>query len=191
MPASTSQADRIAYAEAKLGKKLTTRDALKENGVRNTYGIYDPWWGSSEIEAIDWQDELFRTAPAYDIQLAASGATDKINYSLSGGIYKQDGIVYGSSYSRYNLRANVEAQMTDRIRVGLMVAPSYGVQKELKSMEKKMLFRRHWGYRDGYLLEQAGMLGLTRINFMMDGDRVRMLLAHIFKLLLLIGRMLI
>lgn len=132
MPASTSQADRIAYAESKLGKQLDTRDALKENGVRNTYGIYDPWWGSSEIEAIDWQDELFRTAPAYDIQLAASGATEKINYSLSGGIYKQDGIVYGSSYSRYNLRANVEAQMTDRIRVGLMVAPSYGVQKGAK-----------------------------------------------------------
>ena len=65
---------------------MDTRDALKENGVRNTYGIYDPWWGSSEIEAIDWQDELFRTAPAYDIQLAASGATEKNNYSLSGGI---------------------------------------------------------------------------------------------------------
>ena len=132
MSASTNQTDRIAYAESKLGKKLTTRDALKENGVRNTYGIYDPWWGSSEIEAINWQDELFHTAPAYDIQLAASGATEKINYSLSGGIYKQDGIVYGSSYSRYNLRANVEAQMTDRIRVGLMVAPSYGVQKGAK-----------------------------------------------------------
>ena len=33
MPASTSQADRIAYAETKLGKKLATRDALKENGI--------------------------------------------------------------------------------------------------------------------------------------------------------------
>lgn len=52
--------------------------------MRNTYGIYDPWWGSSEIDAIDWQDELFRTAPSYDIQLTASGATEKINYSLSG-----------------------------------------------------------------------------------------------------------
>ena len=33
MPASTSQADRIAYAESKLGKQLDTRDALKENGI--------------------------------------------------------------------------------------------------------------------------------------------------------------
>lgn len=88
--------------DKKLGKKLSSRADMGANGVRNTYGIYDPWWGSSEIDAIDWQDELFRTAPSYDIQLTASGATEKINYSLSGGVYQQDGIVYGSSYNRYN-----------------------------------------------------------------------------------------
>ncbi|MDO4162897.1 MAG: TonB-dependent receptor [Bacteroides sp.] len=132
LSASTSQADRIAYAEDALGKTLTTRDDLGDSGVRSTYGIYDPWWGSSEIEAIDWQDELFRTAPTYDIQLTASGATEKMNYSLSGGIYQQDGIVHGSSYDRYNLRANIEAQMTKRIKVGLSLAPSYGVQKGIK-----------------------------------------------------------
>ena len=92
MSTSTSQADRIAYAEQKLGKKLSSRADMGANGVRNTYGIYDPWWGSSEIDAIDWQDELFRTAPSYDIQLTASGATEKINYSLSGGVYQQDRI---------------------------------------------------------------------------------------------------
>lgn len=53
MSTSTSQADRIAYAEQKLGKKLSSRADMGANGVRNTYGIYDPWWGSSEIDAID------------------------------------------------------------------------------------------------------------------------------------------
>jgi len=126
-PASTSQVDRIAYAQTTDGKTYDTRALL--GNVRNTYGIYDPWWGTSNIEAIDWQDALFRTAPTTDIQLSASGATDKVNYSISGGIYKQEGVIYGSSYERYNLRANVEAQMTDRIKVGVSIAPSYGIQK--------------------------------------------------------------
>lgn len=155
MSASTSQEDRIAYAEQKTGKKLIKRSDLGANGVRNTYGIYDPWWGSSEISAIDWQDELFRTAPSYDIQLTASGATEKINYSLSGGIYQQDGIVYGSSYNRYNLRANIEAQMTDRIRIGLVLAPSYGVQKGAKVDGKENAVSKALGL-PGWVLAGSG-----------------------------------
>ncbi len=125
--ASVSQADRIAYAQTKDGKTYDTRALL--SNIRNTYGIYDPWWGTSNLEAIDWQDALFRTAPTTNIELSASGATDKINYSISGGIYQQEGVVSGSSYERYNLRTNIEAQMTDRIKVGVSIAPSYSKQK--------------------------------------------------------------
>ena len=86
--------------------------------------------GGSAIDAIDWQYGLPHCSFIIHIQLTASGATEKINYSLSGGVYQQDGIVYGFSYNRYTLCANhIEAQTTDCIRVGLTVAPSYGVQK--------------------------------------------------------------
>lgn len=127
LPASTPQADRIAYAEQQDGKTYSSRDAL--GTIRNTYGLYDPWWGTDELEAIDWQDELFRTVPSYDIQLNASGATDKISYSVSTGVFSQEGIVHGSSYDRYTLRVNLEAQMTDRIKIGVTVAPSYGLRQ--------------------------------------------------------------
>jgi len=126
-PASASQADRIAYASQKEGKTYSTRDELA--GIRNNYGIYDPWWGTSDLEAIDWQDELFRTAPSYDIQLNASGATERLNYTVSGGVFSQEGVIHGSSYDRYSLRARFEAQMTDRIKVGVNIAPSYGIRE--------------------------------------------------------------
>lgn len=131
-PVSASQADRITYAQQQTGKTLTSRDNLGLSEIRSTYGIYDPYWGTSQIESIDWQDELFHTAPAYDVQLTASGATERLNYLLSGGVYRQEGIVYGSSFNRYNFRANFEAQMTDRIKIGLTLAPSYGLQKGTK-----------------------------------------------------------
>lgn len=129
-PASASQADRMAYAEKATGKKYASREELAT--IRNTYGLYDPWWGSDELTALDWQDELFRTAPSYDLQLNASGATERLNYSISGGFFQQDGIVHGSSYNRYTLRANVETQVTDRIKVGVSLAPSYALQKGTK-----------------------------------------------------------
>src|ERR1035437_1652687 len=123
--ANVSQSDRIAYAQTATKKIYDTRTLL--GTIRNTYGIYDPYWGTNQLETIDWQDALFKTnAPTSDIQISASGATEKINYSISGGIHKQDGIVYGSSYARYNFRANIESQITDRIKVGLNIAPSYG-----------------------------------------------------------------
>lgn len=119
-----SQADRIAYAQSKTGQVYDTRDKLLT--IRPTYGIYDPYWGTSAIEPIDWQDELLRSAPVNDLQLSVSGATDAINYSISGGAYDQKGIVIGSAYKRYSLRGNVEAKLSDRVKLGLSLAPSIG-----------------------------------------------------------------
>ena len=125
-PATTSQADRIAYAQRiNPTANYSTRDGLAV--IRPTYGIYDPYWGTGAIESIDWQDELFRNAPVHDVQLSVAGATDKINYSLSGGAYQQDGLVEGSSFKRYSFRSNIEAQVSKRVRVGLTLAPSLGI----------------------------------------------------------------
>lgn len=154
-PAGISQSDRIAYASQKEGKTLTSRDALGLNEIRNVYGIYDPYWGTSQIESIDWQDELFRTAPAYDVQLTASGATERLNYLLSGGVFRQEGIAYGSSFNRYSFRANLEAQMTDRIKVGLTLAPSYGLFNGTKVDGKDNAVARALGL-PGWVLAGSG-----------------------------------
>ena len=125
--ANVSQAERIAYAEQINNRTYTTREELGE--IRTSYGIYDPYWGTDALEPIDWQDELFRTAPVNDFQLNASGATETTNYSISAGVFDQDGIVYGSSYTRYSLRANMENKINDRIKVGLSLAPSIGTKR--------------------------------------------------------------
>lgn len=124
LSANTSQAERLAYATSKTGITYTTRDQLL--GIRGTYGIYDPYWGTDALDPIDWQDELFRSAPTNDIQINASGSTDALNYSISGGIFKQEGVVESSSFDRYSLRANLDAKINDRIKVGLSLAPSLG-----------------------------------------------------------------
>lgn len=124
---TASQAERIALAQKNTGLPYATRADLL--GIRATYGIYDPLWGTAALDPIDWQDELFRTAPVTDLQLRASGATDKINYAVSAGAFKQKGLVEGTSFDRYSFRSNVEAQMSKRVKVGLTIAPSVGIGK--------------------------------------------------------------
>lgn len=125
--ASVSQADRIAFASSQTqGKAYVTRDELAT--IRGAYGIYDPYWESGDVDFIDWQDAIFRSAPTNDIQLNAAGATDNVTYSISGGVFQQDGIIEGSSYNRYSLRASFDAKMTDRIKLGINIAPSYALK---------------------------------------------------------------
>ncbi|MBC9797026.1 SusC/RagA family TonB-linked outer membrane protein [Sinomicrobium weinanense] len=66
----------------------------------------------------DWQEELFRAAPIADYQLSFSGGDAKTSYSLSGGLFTQDGIVVGSDFKRYSFRANLERKISDRLKIG-------------------------------------------------------------------------
>lgn len=122
--ASATQAQRIAFAQTATGRTYSTRAEL--GTIRGTYGIYDPYWGTNAIEPIDWQDAILRKGPVNDLQLNASGATDIINYAISAGAYRQDGIVVGSAYKRYSFRGNMEAKVSERVKVGLSIAPSVG-----------------------------------------------------------------
>ncbi|MDR1672967.1 MAG: TonB-dependent receptor [Bacteroidales bacterium] len=127
LSASATQEERLTYARGETHKPYTTRAEINED--KGVYGLYDPWWGTDNLEEVNWQREVFRTAPTHDIQLNASGATENINYSISGGIYSQEGIIHGSSYDRYSLRANVESKINNRVKVGISLAPSYGISE--------------------------------------------------------------
>jgi TonB-linked SusC/RagA family outer membrane protein len=153
--AGVSQAERIAYANRTDGKTYTTRNDLL--GIRATYGIYDPYWSNGALEKIDWQDEVLRTAPVHDLQISASGANDIVNYAVSGGAYRQDGIVVGSSYSRYSFRSNVEAKLSDRVKIGLMLAPSVGTVKGPNVDGKDNAVARALSY-PGWVLAGSGRM---------------------------------
>lgn len=52
----------------------------------------------------DWQDEIYRTAPMQNYNVAASGGGENYTYSISAGYLGQDGIVKETGYNRWNLR---------------------------------------------------------------------------------------
>lgn len=64
----------------------------------------------------DFQDLIFRKGMISNYQLSASGGNEKVQYTISGGYLKQDGIIKKSTLDRYTLRANVDLNVTDKLR---------------------------------------------------------------------------
>src|SRR3546814_17539713 len=83
----------------------------------------DPYFTDEEIDALgqsyDWQDLVFQSAPIRSTSLNVRGGNPKTKFALSGSIFGQEGMVKGSDYNRYSLRANVHYEISDKLRVQL------------------------------------------------------------------------
>ncbi len=76
-------------------------------------------------EGTDWFDVITQVAPIYNINLSLSGGNDKIRTYVSGGYLKQDGVVISTGYERYSLRANIDANLGQKLKVGINLAPTF------------------------------------------------------------------
>jgi len=77
----------------------------------------------------DWQDVLFSKAPMTSHNLSITGGSDKSTYAIGAGYLNQDGIATGSSFERYNLRANIDTQVKKWLKSGITLALSNSNQK--------------------------------------------------------------
>ncbi|MGE5424422.1 MAG: SusC/RagA family TonB-linked outer membrane protein, partial [Syntrophothermus sp.] len=67
----------------------------------------------------DWQDEIFRSSAAmYNVQFSATGAGKMNDYYISGGYFKQDGIIPKSSYERITLQLNNTYKFSKYVKIG-------------------------------------------------------------------------
>jgi len=76
----------------------------------------------------DWQKEMFRSALITQTDVSVSGGNDKSKFFASGGYFKQDGIMQGTGFKRYNMRLNSEHQLFKRLMVGQTLFIANGSQ---------------------------------------------------------------
>ena len=96
----------------------------------NTNYMWDPRWfepGHPGLEYVNWQDSAFRAAPFQNYQVSVSGGTEGIRYFVSGNYLNQDGTLLNTGYTNYSARANVEATVAKRLKLGFNIAPTYSV----------------------------------------------------------------
>lgn len=78
----------------------------------------DPYRNGT-LQTTDWQDAVFRkSAPQQQRNLTVNGGTEKISYFFNLGYMKQESSLRSNSmdYDRWNFRANIDAQITSRLK---------------------------------------------------------------------------
>ena len=74
----------------------------------------------SDRTTYNWQDDLVMKNAlnqAYDVKV--SGATDRINYYVSGGYFEQEGMMSGQNLERFTGAVNLNTNVTDWLELGI------------------------------------------------------------------------
>ncbi len=74
----------------------------------------------------DWQNLLYRSGSTQNHQFSFSGGSDNINFYASATYFKQEGVVINSEFERVSFLSNVDAQVTDNLKLGFNIFGSRG-----------------------------------------------------------------
>lgn len=98
----------VLNSEARIASGLPVIPKLADfNAIEQQYG-----------KGTDWLDEIFRRAAIRNVNITATGGSDKAQYLFSAGYFLQDGIIYKTNVERFNLRFNGDVKVTDKIKIG-------------------------------------------------------------------------
>jgi len=111
---------------------------MEESWNNSGYSGTNPYTADksrTDLANTDWLKELFVLGKTQNLQLSASGGSDKVQYLISGGYYGQNGIVIynNDQYQRFSFRTNINANVTDRFTVGTNLQISNTLQDKLSS----------------------------------------------------------
>ena len=71
-------------------------------------------------QGVNWQNETMRTGSVMNHQLSFSGGSEKTQFLVSGGYFKENGIIKSTDFERFSLRANIDSKfLNDKVRLGL------------------------------------------------------------------------
>jgi TonB-linked SusC/RagA family outer membrane protein len=125
------EATNNAYLERIKGAQAS--DPNDKRPAASRYWIPAELYDPQSLPYFDYQDLIFRRAPLSSYQLSVSGGSDNIQYYVSGNYFDQAGIIKKSGMDRYSLRANVDAQLSKRLRAGISLNPSYTSEERVNS----------------------------------------------------------
>jgi TonB-linked SusC/RagA family outer membrane protein len=115
-------------------------DAMKNRNIdegRDVSGHPSTWFrpvGPEVMDVLDGKNTydvnpleyvLRNSAPQAQYSLSSSGGTDKIQYAISGEYLTQEGLVIENDMERLSFRSNVDAKLTNRLKVNFNLNPSF------------------------------------------------------------------
>ncbi len=124
-------------------------------------------------DTFDWYNYAFRTGLNQDYNLSLSGGTDKMNYYMSFGYMKNQGVIKGNDYSTLRASMRLSGKVTNWLEIGGNVnfqhrtdgdkALSYSDDLQNANIMKFSPFSSPWDKNTGELL-QFPMGGTNRFQ---------------------------
>ena len=107
------------------GSQITQRykDYVAQNPGETMYNDFVKNQNEAEAQAAgretDWlYDMVSQTGIIQDHNVTVNGGAEKIKYFISGDYMSQKGVLKGFNYKRYSLRMNIDADVTDYLKIG-------------------------------------------------------------------------
>ncbi|SEW55161.1 TonB-dependent receptor [Chitinophaga arvensicola] len=126
------------FLNAPHGVNATEYMMLKNEQTKRDFGknffiMRPPAFAAADMElyrngtlkSSDWVGATMRDfAPETQHTLSFNGGSERINYFFNLGYFKQDGMFKSGdmNYDRFNFRSNINAKITDRLRVALLTS---------------------------------------------------------------------
>ena len=84
-----------------------------------------------DVTRYNYFDQIFRTSYGTDNSVAVSGGANNTNYYVSFGYLKNQGIIKGTDFTRYNFRARLDQRLANwaRLSAGLSYSNSFSNEK--------------------------------------------------------------
>lgn len=75
-------------------------------------------------EGTIWQDVVFQKAPVQNHSVNIAGGNDKTRFSITGGMFDQEGIIKNSNYKRYSVNSSMQHDISDAFSIDLNLSLS-------------------------------------------------------------------
>jgi len=127
------------YAELKRESRRTTGTYKDEAGNLVPTGTADAYADSKLFEAIEldgikqnrttnYQDMMIRSGFQQNHSLGVQGGNEKTQFYISGGFFKDKGIIPGLDFTRTSVRLNLDHNINKIVKVGISSYTMYSVR---------------------------------------------------------------
>ncbi|SFF89588.1 TonB-linked outer membrane protein, SusC/RagA family [Salegentibacter agarivorans] len=114
---------------AQFQKEIREDAAIAAGGQASDANIPEEYQNPEMYgEGTDWYETILQTAPQHNVYFNVRGGSDNLRGALSLGYFNQEGVIKYTGFERYTIRTSLEANLTDRLKVGIDLAPTFSIQ---------------------------------------------------------------
>lgn len=131
LPEFANSYDYARLANQYFGSEIYSEEAIQKYKDGSNPELYPN---------TNWYDEMLtKNAIQNQHNISVSGGNEKLRYYVSGGFLNQGGLWEDLNYKRYNLRSNIDAQISQTTRLGVDI--SGRLEKSLNSGSGYTIFK--------------------------------------------------